>query len=306
MRRLRVGLLANPAAANGSAHATGRYVSTLLTAAGLSVVDVSGPDAAVARARALDVVSTLTALVAVGGDGTVALGASIVAGTPVRLGIVAAGSGNDFARAIDLPIDEPDEAVRIIVEALSRPVQSVDAIEVTRENPDGSTSTCLALGNVALGFDALVNARANRSRYGYVGALLREVLHFTPRRYWMEVDGGPRERLRASLLTVCNTGVFGGGMRYSPSSDPRDGELELVSVAGVSRARLLGIFPRVFRGTHVRIPEFRVRRVHSVRVGLDEDRHFLAFSDGEARFALPVSATVCPGAVRILAPPPAT
>ncbi|MCK2124908.1 diacylglycerol kinase family protein, partial [Pseudomonas sp. PNPG3] len=99
MSRLRVGLLSNPTAAQGAAHRVGRQVSHLLRLAGISVVDLSAPTASTARARAHDVRDTLTALVVVGGDGTVALGAEIVAGTPVRLGIVPAGSGNDLARA---------------------------------------------------------------------------------------------------------------------------------------------------------------------------------------------------------------
>src|SRR5699024_6071026 len=78
----------------------GRQVAPLLRLAGVSVVDLSGPSASVARARAVEVRDTLTALVVVGGDGTVSLGAEIVAGTPVRLGIVPAGCGNDFARSL--------------------------------------------------------------------------------------------------------------------------------------------------------------------------------------------------------------
>lgn len=302
MSRLRVGLLANPSAARGHAFATGNYVSTLLRAAGVSVVDVSGPDANAARARALDIVDPLNALVVVGGDGTVALGADIVAGTHVALGIVAAGSGNDFARRLHLPVNDPDAAVQLIVESLGRKARVVDGIVLAHENPDGSIERHVALGNVNLGFDARVNARANRSRYGYATAVLREAATFSPLNYWLEVDGGPRETVSASLLTVCNSGVFGGGMVYSPTSAPDDGVLELVTVNGLSTPRLLTLFPRVFRGTHVSIPEFSVRRVRSLRVGLVDSPPLMSFSDGEERFPLPVTATICPAAIRILGP----
>ena len=66
MSRLRVGLLSNPTAALGTAHRVGRQVAHLLRLAGVSVVDLSGPSASVARARAVEVRDTLTALVVVG------------------------------------------------------------------------------------------------------------------------------------------------------------------------------------------------------------------------------------------------
>src|SRR5699024_2292310 len=177
--RLRVGLLANPTAAQGTAYRVGRQVGHLLRLAGISVVDVSGPSAAVARARAQEVRDTLTAHVVVGGDGTVALGAEIVAGPPVRLGVVPAGSGNDFARSLGLADDDPEGSTRTLLHALSRPVVTVDAIEITSTDLHGGEHRSLALGNVNLGFDALVNARANGTRTGrptrYTAAVLREL-----------------------------------------------------------------------------------------------------------------------------------
>ena len=180
MSRLRVGLLANPTAAQGTSQRIGRQVGHLLRLAGISVVDLSGPSAKVAQARAIEIRDTLTALVVVGGDGTVSLGASIVAGTPVRLGVVPAGSGNDFARALGLPINDPEESTRSLLHALSRPVMAIDAIEITSPDQAAQPSPrTVAVGNVNLGFDAMVNARANGSSRGhtmrYTTAVLREL-----------------------------------------------------------------------------------------------------------------------------------
>jgi len=302
--RLRVGLLSNPTAARGAAHRTGRQVAHLLRLAGLSVVDVSGPSARVARARAEEVIDTLTALVVVGGDGTVSLGASLVAHTPVRLGVVPAGSGNDFARALELPVNSPEESVRLLLHALSRPVTAIDAMEVS-SSQNVPSHRSLALGNVSLGFDALVNARANSAGRGlgsrYSVALLRELPAFSPLPYWVEVDGEERYEVDATLLTVANTGVFGGGIRFVPDSVVDDGLLELATVAGAGRRDLLRMMPRLHRGTHVSHPAFSTRRVREVTVGLRHGRDVRAYADGEARGLLPVTVRVAPGAVRILA-----
>ncbi|MCL6424122.1 sphingosine kinase [Brachybacterium sp. JHP9] len=317
MSRLRIGLLANPTAAGGSAHRVGRDVHHLLRIAGISVVDLTSSNAALARARALEVRDTLTALVVVGGDGTLALGAEIVAETPVRLGLVPAGSGNDFARTYGLDVRSPDEAVRLLLQALSRPVVAIDAIEIRPDDEDRAAqegaavpdtsglARTIALGNVSLGFDALVNARANSSRLAprmrYTSAVLQELRSFAPFPYWIEVDGGPREEVDASLLTLCSTGMFGGGMRLVPSARVDDGVLELAMVSGLRRSALLRFFPRVFRGTHVSVPQFSVRPVREIRVGLRDGTALRSYADGEARDLLPIRARVLPGAVRILA-----
>ncbi|MDN5599494.1 MAG: diacylglycerol/lipid kinase family protein [Brachybacterium sp.] len=307
MSRLRVGLLANPTAAQGTAHRIGRQVAHLLRLAGISVVDVSGPSAHVARARAAEVRDSLTALVVVGGDGTVSLGAEIVAGSPVRLGIVPAGSGNDFARSLGLAVNDPESSTRALLHALSRPVVTVDAIEITAEHGPGSGHRSLALGNVNLGFDALVNARANGARTGhamrYTTALLRELRAFTPLPFWMELDGGERIELDATVLTLCNSGMFGRGMRMVPDARIDDGRLELATVAGIGRTQLLRLFPRVFAGTHTSLPVVDIRPVEQVTVGLRHGPALRAYADGEPRTLLPLTARVLPGAVRLLAEP---
>jgi len=303
--RLRVGLLSNPTAALGTARRVGRQVGDLLRLAGISVVDLSGPSAHVARARAEEVRDTLTALVVVGGDGTVALGAEIVAGSPVRLGIVPAGSGNDLARALGLPLNDPEESTRILLHALSRPVVTVDAIEVVSTGEHALPHRSIALGNVNLGFDALVNARANSSQRShtvrYKTAVLRELPAFKPLPYWIEVDGGQRQDLDASLVTISNSGIFGGGMRIAPQARLDDSALELITLEGIGRAELLRFFPRVFRGTHTSVPGFAIRPVREVTIGLRHGRALRAYSDGEARTLLPLTARILPGAVRLLA-----
>lgn len=309
MSRLRVGLLVNPTAALGTAHRVGRQVSQLLRLAGISVVDISGPSTEVARARAEEVRSRLTALVVVGGDGTVSLGAELVAGSPVRLGVVPAGSGNDFARSLGIPLDDPDAAVRLLLQALSRPVVAIDALEITSADPEALVHRSLAVGSVSLGFDALVNARANGARRGagtrYVAAVLRELPAFRPIPFRLTIDGQEPEDLDTSLLTIANASTFGGGMRIVPEARVDDGQADMVTLTGLGRSQLLRFFPRVFRGTHTDVPGFRIRPVREVEAASRDGRLLRVYADGEPRCQLPVRVRVLPGAVRILAEPPA-
>src|SRR5450759_3708829 len=93
----------------------GHEVVDLLTQRGHKLVNLSGSSIEQATEHARQaVVEGLDALVVVGGDGTVHLGANVVAGTSLPLGIVAAGSGNDLARGLGLPRHDIERAVAAI------------------------------------------------------------------------------------------------------------------------------------------------------------------------------------------------
>ncbi|MFF2524332.1 diacylglycerol kinase family protein [Streptomyces liangshanensis] len=101
-------LLVRPTAQRGRGAHAARPAASAFRAAGLSVTTVTGTDPADTLRRARAAVAAGTrALIAVGGDGTVSLALQAVAGTATPLGVVAAGTGNDFARTLGLPVRDP-------------------------------------------------------------------------------------------------------------------------------------------------------------------------------------------------------
>ncbi len=104
-------LLVNPAAGRGRGGRAARPAARVLREAGFRVRSVVGQDAPDALRRAEAAVARGPgAVVAVGGDGLVSLALRAVAGTATPLGIVAAGTGNDTARACGLPTRDPGAA----------------------------------------------------------------------------------------------------------------------------------------------------------------------------------------------------
>ncbi len=102
----RLGVVVNPTAGHGRGARRGRAAARARCAgAGTRCVDLTGGDleAALQHGPGRPSWTGSDALVVVGGDGVVHLGANVVAGTDLPLGIVAAGSGNDIARAGGLP-----------------------------------------------------------------------------------------------------------------------------------------------------------------------------------------------------------
>ncbi|MBU4213290.1 MAG: diacylglycerol kinase family lipid kinase [Actinobacteria bacterium] len=302
----RLGLVVNPTSGHGRGRDAGRRAHARFVAAGHEVLDLSAPTLAqstdAARAAAL---RGLDALVVVGGDGMTHLGVNVVATTPLPLGIVAAGSGNDIARVLGLPLHDVPAAVDLVDRSLVLGARAVDAVRVTTP---GREAAEWFVGVLSCGIDAAVNARANRLRFPsgtgrYVRALFGELASFRPYGYRVSFDDGSTWESPGVLVAAANTGDIGGGMHIAPDADPGDGLLDVVTGAGLGRSELLRLFPAIFRGTHVHHPAVRVVRTRSVLVDWAPEHGPhppVAFADGERIGPLPLRAEVVRGALKVL------
>jgi diacylglycerol kinase (ATP) len=287
----------NPSASFGARSDEGPRVVSALEIAGHTVTPLRELDAASLRAAVRAELPQADALVVVGGDGMVSLGANIVAGTAVPLGIVPTGTGNDTARGLGIPIDDVQGAVRTLLSAIEAGPRVIDAILV-----HGDDRETWVVSAVSAGFDAVVNDRANRMRRPrgksrYTIAIVRELATFSPIRYDLVVDGVARSE-RAMLISVANNGSIGGGMRIVPDSLLDDGELDLFIVGPMSRPRFLTVLPKVFSGSHTELEQVSISRVRTVRI---DAPGITAYGDGERIGPLPIDVEVVPGALRVLA-----
>ncbi|MFD4778788.1 diacylglycerol kinase, partial [Streptomyces sp. NPDC058427] len=288
-------LFVNPTAGRGRGARAAQPAASALRDAGFSVRTVLGEDADDALRRAREAVAGGTgALIAVGGDGMMSLALQAIAGTPTPLGVVAVGTGNDFARALGLPIRDPAAAGRLAAEALKG--------SVVREIDLGRVGDRWFGSVLASGFDSRVNDRGNRmrwvgGRFKYDLAILAELAAFRPLTYRMSLDGGPVREIRATLIAVGNGSTYGGGMRICADAVMDDGLFDVTVVGECSRTTLLKVFPKVYKGTHLGHPAVTVHRVSSIEL---EAVGVTAYADGEPLGALPLTATCVRGAARVL------
>jgi diacylglycerol kinase (ATP) len=288
-------LFVNPSAGRGRGAQAAYPAADALRAAGHRVQTVVGQDAADALDRARKAVEGGTdALVAVGGDGMVSLALQAVAGTGTPLGVVAAGTGNDFARVNGLPVRAPGAAGAAIADAL--------AAGRTRDLDLGRIGERWFGTVMASGFDSRVNDRGNRmkwpsGRFKYDLAMLAELAALRPIRYTVQFDDAPEREIEATLIAVGNGSSYGGGMRICADALMDDGLFDVCVVGPCSRTTLLRVFPRVYRGTHPSHPVVTVHRAARVRLVADG---ITAYADGERVGPLPLTAETVPGAVRLL------
>lgn len=287
-----IALLTNPVAGHGRGARHRIVVVDRFRDAGYRVRDVQGADSAdaLAQARALVADPEISALVVCGGDGMVNVGIQAVAGTGRPLGIIPSGTGNDVARYLDLPRTDPAAAADRVIAGRTR------TIDLARSG-DRYFATVLAAG-----FDALVNERANRMSWPsgqmrYNLATIAELRTFTPIPYTLELDG-VELRTEAMLVAVGNGPSFGGGLRIAEGALLDDGLLDVIVIGRMSRLELVRVYPQLFRGTHVRHPQFQRHRVRQVTLSAPG---IIAYADGERFAALPLSLEADPGALTVLA-----
>lgn len=290
----------NPAASFGKGRDVGPEVAQGLRAAGHDVTMLSEASFDALRGAAAGALATgADALIVVGGDGMVSLGANLVAGTTTPLGIIPSGTGNDVARGLGIPVGNTEAAVRMLLAALGGEPRVIDA---GRAVGASGTSTWF-VGVLSAGFDALVNERANRLRWPrgprrYTLAIALELMRFRPIRYRLTIDG-VTSAPRGMLAAIANGSSFGGGMLVAPDAEFDDGLFDVFLVAPLSRPAFLRLFPTVFTGQHVTNPAVSIVRARRVRIDADA---VVAYADGERLGPLPLDVEVVPGALRVLAP----
>ena len=287
----RIALLANPAARAGRAAGALDRVLDRLRTHGIDAELLVAPSRAAAQEAAHGAVSRgVDRLLVLGGDGIVHLGVQAVAGTGVALGVIASGTGNDFARALDLLAGTLEERVD---RALLEPTP-LDAI---------GTDAGFAATSVIAGFPATVNARANRMSFPrgtarYTVATLLELSGMRPTTYRLAFDGEAHD-VRAAVVVVANTRFFGAGMDICPDADPADGLLDVCIVGDVGRLELLRSFQKVQTGRHVGHPKVTMLRASEVVLAGNGPVRADGEPFGELDPHRPCAMRAAPGALRL-------
>jgi len=292
-----IAVLANPFAGKGrGAHAAATAVERL-RAEGVEVRAYAGasPEDTV-RLAAHALSEKPSALVVVGGDGTLSGILELLIRHAVPIALVAAGTGNDLARALDLPRDDPGAAALLAVRGTPR---TIDVGEVRSD-----IGTRLFLTVAALGFDARVSERTNRLRWPrgvlrYYLALLIELARLRPMAFRLSIDEETPRGAPGTLIAVGNTASYGGGMPVCVGAEADDGLLDVVHVRSIGRLRLIRLFPSLLSGRHLERREVSHRRAHSVAVSAPG---LVVYADGERVGAGTATIRLRPAAITMLMP----
>jgi diacylglycerol kinase family enzyme len=254
-------------------------------------------------------------VVAIGGDGTVRAVAETLAGTGVPLGIIPLGTGNIFARNMDLPLGDVPALLRIALDGRDAPTD-MGRIVLNR-GPKGPDEKHMFLVMAGVGFDAEMVAGADerlKRRLGWLAYFFAAIKHLGSRRINAVVSVDDSAEVAGQMRTVlfANVGRLPGGLILAPDATADDGFLDAVTLD--ARAGIVGwtgLFGNVIaQGAGLRQPAVlkayaasRIDHARGATMTVTLEHLYKVQADGEnLGLARKITATVDKGAIVVRRP----
>lgn len=231
-------------------------------------------------------------IIAVGGDGTLNEVVNGIAESKVALGVIPAGSGNDFIKSINSSKNIDD----IIHDSILGEVRSIDLAKC-------NDRYFINVGSI--GFDAEVAARAKITKklltglLAYLSATISTLFTFKGMNVKVEIDGQLIEK-KALLVAVANAKYYGGGILPAPKADIEDGFLDICFVEHVPKLKILYLLPKYIKGQHENIKEVSFFKSKNVKF---TSNHRISINvDGEIFEDIKVEFKIIPKSINVIFP----
>ena len=238
--------------------------------------------------EAVEIARTLTkegepTLIAVGGDGTLN---EVVSGIQnpeaCTLGLIPAGTGNDFSVAAKIPLGL--EALELILKGEPK---YTDYIQFD----DGKRSINIA----GMGIDVDILQRVAKKKGGkkskYFFSLISSLIHYRPIDLEAQADNGEAVHYKSLIACVCNGFQFGGGIPICPDAVIDDGKLELVVVDCPPRHRIPAALIKLMHGKILKLPIAHRISCSSARITAPSGGFFAQY-DGEIKECASLTASI--------------
>jgi diacylglycerol kinase (ATP) len=162
-------------------------------------------------------------VVAVGGDGTVNMVATLLVNSEINLGIIPAGSANGLAYNLDIP-ENFETALKKILNEEANPI---DVIKLNEKY------FCLHLADIGLNARIVKRFEKEGSKglLGYGKQLFKELFegktYFT---FYIKLPEHRRRKMKAEMLVIANANSFGTGAIINPTGKINDGKFEIIII----------------------------------------------------------------------------
>lgn len=236
-------------------------------------------------------------LVAAGGDGLVH---EVVNGlmsrsdedATVPLGIIPLGNGNDFNK-MTFPvcgIGETHDDWRASLDRIARGETyrfDVGRIRGDKAAP-GQRNPVYFHNGMDVGFGALVSLHSRdvpgflQGTAMYLAAVIMTLADYRVPRLRIQFEDGTKIEQPSTMTAVANGRCFGGGFWIAPDASASDAKFDVMIAEALGRIGILGLVPRVMKGTHITHPAVRMKQAS--RLVIDSPDPLVVETDGEIPF----------------------
>ncbi len=230
-------------------------------------------------------------IVAFGGDGTINEVVNGLIDTDVALGIIPCGTGNDYAREIQIPTHIP-KAVEILLR------HHIEVLDV------GEYQGRFFANAIGFGFDAKVNEVAQRTKLlkgtaVYISSIIQSLLEY--KAIDMEVQMNGTSLQKKTYLVSAGTGTsVAGGVKLTPTAKLNDALFDICHVEDVNVGTIIRHVPKLFNGKIGQVKQVTLKK--SSYLHIETDTCLPVHMDGEILISDTTSYTVNirPTAVRVI------
>jgi len=215
----------------------------------------------------------------VGGDGTLSEIVNGIVGSNNKLGVIPAGSGNDFYRTIK-DFDE-DKTIDI-----------------------GKVNDTYFINFLSFGMDANIGNRANslkEKRYIpksqiYNASIIHTLFNFKYNKIRFNL-GNEQMEDEYTIVTICNGRYYGGGYNIAPSALLDDNMFDIYFVDKISKFSIIKLVPKLKKGTHEGHPA--IHKSQTKNIIIEADEKIVANLDGEIIVGSKFTVELIPNALTI-------
>lgn len=199
------------------------------------------------------------AVIAIGGDGTISEVVRGMSGSGIALGIIAAGTGNDFIKTAKIPKDTA-EALNLILNGESK---STDI---------GFINGRAFINECGTGFDVMVLDNAEKAKQHmngllpYLWGVIRTIIHFKSIKMTYTIEDGNEITDDLLVFAAGNGGIIGGGIPMCPKAEIDDGYFDIVIIKSVKKYKMPLYLVKLLMGKVLTFKETSYLRARKVSV----------------------------------------
>ncbi len=233
-------------------------------------------------------------IIAVGGDGTInEIASALLHEKEVSLGIIPAGTGNDFIQILGFPGHFEEENWKTLFE---KKTISMDV---------GLCNGLPFLNGMGLGFDAQVAAEnytepgevKKGGKHKYIYHIIKTLLFYKEKRMTV-LSAGNNQETECFINTVSIGRRFAGAFYLTPKAIANDGLLDVCMIKKLSLRERFVILLKVPKGTHIQSQKVNYYQTGKIEIEFSQEVPF--HLDGELHFSKHFDIQILPGAVSML------